>query len=137
MTRSPKSRAGSNPRDALFRNSTTEISTTSSHKRPNPRQKRREMYKNQPKFEHRKIDYAPSKTTPNLPKIEQNANTEISTTRSHKRLKPRQKRRQIYQKPNEIRTPKNRLRALTSVQNPVKNDAKSTKNLSKINVHHI
>ena len=36
VTRSPKSRVGSNPRDALFRNSTTEISATRSHERPNP-----------------------------------------------------------------------------------------------------
>ena len=63
VTRSPKSRVGSNPREALFRNSTTEISTTRyalsqasktpsktarnvpkiAHKRPKPR---RQIYRN-------------------------------------------------------------------------------------------
>ena len=43
VKRPPKSREGSNPREALFRISITEKSTTRSHKRRRPRQKLREI----------------------------------------------------------------------------------------------
>ena len=44
MNRPPKSREGSNPREALFRISSTEKSITRSHKRRKPRQKLHEIY---------------------------------------------------------------------------------------------
>ena len=44
MNRPPKSREGSNPREALFRISSTEKSITLSHKRRKPHQKLHEIY---------------------------------------------------------------------------------------------